>query len=807
MADYSKEELERLESAVRAKQEAVELNKEDLETKRKLAEIEKERLETQKEIDKLQTKFYEDQDNYSQADEKRNKQLDKRIKDLNKEKQETEKITEAYQKNRKELRESKKELQEIIELRKKNNAEIEEEIAKLEEHKEQLKDNNETIGDKIALQKTESDLIRAQILLLEKQGKARDKEKEKALKASQQEVKRLEEIEDLLGDVDKQASIAQESITGIFSSLLRGDAAGAAKNIEKLNGLFTKLKANGASTGAVVKSLAGSLTSLLAPIAAGALTAAPGLALIKITKAALDLAVQLSDLEKSVMKATGGSQEFASVMTKSFAETRKFAGTAEEAAKAQIALSQTFTDFTMLGASTQQQLVQTSALLERLGVDAAATAKNTQLMVKSLGMTAEQAGEANLRLAALGQDLGMDPAKLAQDFGSAGGQLAKLGSNGEAAFKRLAVASKATGLEIGKILNMVEKFDTFEGAATQAGKLNAALGGNFVNAMELMTATDPVERFNMIRDSILDAGLSFDEMSYYQRKFYTEAAGLSDVSELAMMMSGNMDALSGDVGKTSADYAEMAERAREMATFQETLNAAFQQLIPVLTPVVKKVTEFTKGFLEAMIEYGPMIIKTLQVIGVLAGVVGVALAVAFGGLSAPIWAIAAAIGGIISAVTAIATLMFDTPFNPPSFFQGMKEMSEDFDGMSVNINKSTKTMHSFGNEVVATGNKTYRQTQLTKKAMPEVMQMTNTSMTNEINKNQINNAMLGASTATTNAVSNAVKNSTSNTTINNNGQGGGETGISIKFDNKKFADLFDVQVEKSIGRAARKAVI
>jgi hypothetical protein len=62
-------------------------------------------------------------------------------------------------------------------------------------------------------------------------------------------------------------------------------------------------------------------------------------------------------------------------------------------------------------------------------------------------------------------------------------------------------------------------------------------------------------------------------------------------------------------------------------------------------------------------------------------------------------------------------------------------------------------------------------------------------------------------TAPTIANNTAIRNATSNTTINNNGQGGGDTGISIKFDNKKFADLFDVQVEKSIGRAARKAVI
>ena len=59
--------------------------------------------------------------------------------------------------------------------------------------------------------------------------------------------------------------------------------------------------------------------------------------------------------------------------------------------------------------------------------------------------------------------------------------------------------------------------------------------------------------------------------------------------------------------------------------------------------------------------------------------------------------------------------------------------------------------------------------------------------------------------ANNNAVSNAISNVSNNSVVNNNGQG--NTGINIRFDNKKFADLFDVQVEKSIGRAARKAVI
>ena len=59
--------------------------------------------------------------------------------------------------------------------------------------------------------------------------------------------------------------------------------------------------------------------------------------------------------------------------------------------------------------------------------------------------------------------------------------------------------------------------------------------------------------------------------------------------------------------------------------------------------------------------------------------------------------------------------------------------------------------------------------------------------------------------ATSNAVSNAVSNA--NTTNNNYNGSTGETKVNINFANSRFKDFFDVEVENSIGRAARKAVI
>ena len=191
-------------------------------------------------------------------------------------------------------------------------------------------------------------------------------------------------------------------------------------------------------------------------------------------------------------------------------------------------------------------------------------------------------------------NLGVAPQQLAADFAGAGDMLAKMGQDGTKAFKDLAIVAKTTGMQMESILAITNKFDTFEGAAAQAGKLNAALGGNFVNAMDLMMATDPAERFGMIRDSILDAGLSFGEMSYYQKNFYKDSLGLSDVGELAALMSGDMDLVTGATEQTGKQLIDTRNRAHEMATMQENLNTVLANMIPIITPLIDLMKDITE---------------------------------------------------------------------------------------------------------------------------------------------------------------------------------------------------------------------
>jgi len=266
-------------------------------------------------------------------------------------------------------------------------------------------------------------------------------------------------------------------------------------------------------------------------------------------------------------------------ITNQWKEMNQYGVSMEDARDAQVALITGMTDFTMLGQAQRDSITQASALLGEQGIAQADFAKGMQNSTKFFGQSASAAIVTQQELASAARALGRVPAEFAAEFAAAGPQLAKFGEQGIKAFKDLGRISKITGMEMGKVLSLTNKFDTFEGAAEQAGKLNAAMGGNMVNAMDMMMETDPAARFETLRESIMNTVGSFDDMSYYQKQFYTESLGLGDVSDLALMMAGDMDSLSGAQNQNAESLIEQRKRAEDVQSAQEQLAIVGQELI------------------------------------------------------------------------------------------------------------------------------------------------------------------------------------------------------------------------------------
>lgn len=355
--------------------------------------------------------------------------------------------------------------------------------------------------------------------------------------------------------------------------------------------------------------------------------------LVNVTK---DLIFSFDSVTKEFEKATQLNKSYTKSIEKTYTELNIYGATLEEVSKAQTDLITQVSDYTLMQKGQRDALLEVGTVLGDLGIATQDYAQGVQNSIKYFSQSALGARSTALELKSTAEALGVIPGQMAAEYAKMGPALAKFGEQGVRAFKDLARIQKITGMEMQKVLNITNKFDTFEGAAEQAGKLNAALGGNFVNAMDLMMATDPAERFSMIRDSILDAGLSFDSMSYYQKQFYTESLGLSDVGDLALMLSGNMDTLGAATNQSAAELIAQKEKAQENMKIQEKLKSVFIEMGEALIPLAETLSDIATILQKKM-----WIVKTITGLFVAWKVVTALIAVQNAWLTVSMWGLAA----------------------------------------------------------------------------------------------------------------------------------------------------------------------
>lgn len=260
--------------------------------------------------------------------------------------------------------------------------------------------------------------------------------------------------------------------------------------------------------------------------------------------------------------------------------------TTEEAAEAFLAVNNVFTDLRNVSESTRKDIVETTAMLQELGVASDITAGNLQFMTKVLGTSAEQAAQTQRELFVLARTIDMPPEAMASAFSEAMPALAAFGSESTEVFKRLQVNARSAGMEVSDVLSIVEKFDTFDTAAESVGRLNAILGGPFLNSLEMVTVTDPTERMRMLSDAVNSAGLAFDDMSYYQRRALADAMGM-DIPQLALLMRDGFEQAVPTAQMSQAEMANLAEEAREFQTVMDELKQTGMLLAQSLMPLVE----------------------------------------------------------------------------------------------------------------------------------------------------------------------------------------------------------------------------
>lgn len=314
-----------------------------------------------------------------------------------------------------------------------------------------------------------------------------------------------------------------------------------------------------------------------------------------------DLAIQLDGLAVSLQRATGQGDKFAEMSMGVASGLSSMGVTMAEAAQAAEALFSTFSNFSLKSPDIQRKLIKQATAMKKLGIATEDTAQSQEFMIKALGMTADQAIAINEELAAVALQMGVAPGQMAKDFTKAAPKLAKYGKGSVKVFKQLAAQSKATGIEMGKLISIGEKFDTFEGAAESAGQLNAILGGPLLNSVELMTSNE-AERVEMIRRAVNATGRSFESMNRFEKQAIAQASGIGDVSD-ALRLFGTEQAVLEDIEEKIDPglkaQQELSKAMNKAVSIAEKFQGAFESLSRAfareLRPVLVEIAEFLTG--------------------------------------------------------------------------------------------------------------------------------------------------------------------------------------------------------------------
>jgi hypothetical protein len=204
--------------------------------------------------------------------------------------------------------------------------------------------------------------------------------------------------------------------------------------------------------------------------------------------------------------------------------------TVEGAADATAALYTQMSNFTKLGPDAQKELIQTTAGMEALGISSDTTAGLLDVAMNSLRMSQDEAKALSDDLAKLSIGLKLPAKELAEGFRNALPTLAAYGKGAIKVFKGLAAAAKATSISTQELMSIFgDSMDTFEGSTQAAGRLNALLGGNLVNSMELLYATED-ERIQIVKQAMDATGRNFDMLDKYEKKAIAAAVGITDMN-------------------------------------------------------------------------------------------------------------------------------------------------------------------------------------------------------------------------------------------------------------------------------------
>jgi hypothetical protein len=345
-------------------------------------------------------------------------------------------------------------------------------------------------------------------------------------------------------------------------------------------------------------------------------TMAAGIAIAAYVAKLTQLALQIDGLSKSLGAATGFGDVFSDQLIDISTSSYMSGVTMQDASEAITAMANGLSSFNPNAEKANAYIGTTTTRLKKLGVPLDASVKSIDNMQKVMGMSAEQAADTTAQIALMGKEIGVTSGKMMENFNASFSRMSLYGKQSTQVFKEMTSIMKGTGIEMGKLISMSQKFDTFEGAAGQVSQLNAVLGTN-IDTLQMVGATD-AERIKIMQKEIRMSVGNFDNLGKYEKMMVAQAMGIDDVAEAQRLLNMSQAEMNRNTAKqqAAADIQEkMKEASEELVPIMDQLKLAFMQVFVAFAPLLKGLTWMVSTV-------GPFLAQAVKGFSAVAAVIG-----------------------------------------------------------------------------------------------------------------------------------------------------------------------------------------
>ena len=299
----------------------------------------------------------------------------------------------------------------------------------------------------------------------------------------------------------------------------------------------------------------------------------------------IQVLTMIDAVTSNFVKATGASGNFAESLVNSWKDVRIAGVGLEDISNTIQSLMENYKGFSLSSEQAKQSITGFTSLVARLGAGTDATAKIFGYFADSLKLGINRSKAEFSELLGLVKTSGESIKKITGDFLAALPTLSRYASQTKSVFKEAFAVAKAFRIETSQLLEVASNFDTFETAAESVGKLNALMGGPYLNAIQLMNQTEG-QRIVTLNQSAKATGRSWESLGKYGRVAWATAANISDMDLAQRLYNASTAEIPRLMRQATMSQEELIKENKEATTIADTFKNALLQIGIAFTPII-----------------------------------------------------------------------------------------------------------------------------------------------------------------------------------------------------------------------------